>query len=206
MLATLLSFVGVSLVVICTPGPDTALTVRNALLGGRRAGLLTAVGVAAGQLVWTVAAGVGLSGLLAASAPAFRTVQLAGAAYLVFLGAQSLWAAARRDARPAVPGHRPATGRALRQGLLSNLANPKMAVFFVSLFPQFVPPGAGAFGSWLVLGGLFCLMTFGWLAGYGLLVDRARPLFDRSWIRRAVDAVAGAVLVAFGVRLAVQRI
>jgi threonine/homoserine/homoserine lactone efflux protein len=206
MLATLLPFVGVSLVVICTPGPDTALTVRNVLLGGRRAGLLTAAGVAMGQLVWTIGAGAGVSGLLAASGPAFRALQLAGAVYLVFLGAQSLRSAACGGARPPATSPRVAPGRALRQGLVSNLANPKMAVFFVSLFPQFAPPGPGGFSSWAALGALFCAMTFGWLAGYGLLLDRVRPFFDRSRVRRTVDAVAGTVLVGFGVRLAAQRV
>jgi threonine/homoserine/homoserine lactone efflux protein len=205
VLAQLLAFVAVAAAVICTPGPDTALTVRNTLVGGRRGGVLTAAGVALGQLVWTVAASVGIAGLLQASEPAFRAVQLAGAAYLVVLGAQSLWAAYRGTEAhvTALPG-RDRPGRALWQGLVSNLANPKMAAFFLSLLPQFVPAGTGSFAGFLVLGAVFCLMTFLWLTGYSVAVHGARRLFDRSAVRRTVDAVAGGLLVAFGVRLAVS--
>lgn len=204
MLPELLAFLAVSVVVICTPGPDTALTVRNTLLGGRRSGMFTAGGVALGQLVWTVAASAGIAGLLQASELAFRAVQLAGAAYLVFLGAQSLWAAYRGTGHG--PGERPRSGpdgragRALRQGLVSNLANPKMAAFFLSLLPQFLP--AGGFAGFLALGALFCLLTFLWLAGYSVAVHGARRLFDRSRVRRALDALAGGLLLAFGVRMA----
>lgn len=205
VIAQLLAFVAVSTVVICTPGPDTALTVRNTLLGGRRSGVFTAGGVALGQLVWTVAASAGIAGLLQASELAFRAVQLAGAAYLVLLGGQSLWAAYRgqehrRDELRRAPALQPR--HALRQGLVSNLANPKMAAFFLSLLPQFVPAGEGSFAGFLLLGALFCVLTFGWLSGYSVAVHGARRLFDRSRVRRTLDALAGGVLVAFGVRLA----
>lgn len=204
MVAQLLAFVAVSMIVIVTPGPDTALTLRNAVAGGRRAGIWTAGGVAAGQLVWTVAASVGVAGLLAASEPAFRAVQLAGAAYLVYLGIRSL-RAAWRGAEPVAAGL-PATGggRALREGLVSNLANPKMAVFFVSLLPQFAAPGAG-FGGLLLLGMLFCLLTFGWLAAYSVAVDGARRVLQRTGVRRALDGITGVVLVGFGARLALDQ-
>jgi threonine/homoserine/homoserine lactone efflux protein len=202
MVTQLLAFLAVSVVVICTPGPDTALTVRNTLVGGRRSGFYTAGGVALGQLVWTVAASAGIAGLLQASELAFRAVQLAGAAYLVFLGAQSLWAAYRGTQHGAGvrPGPALGPGRALRQGLVSNLANPKMAAFFLSLLPQFLPPGG--FAGFLGLGALFCLMTFLWLAGYSVAVHGARRLFDRSRVRRTLDALTGGLLLAFGVRMA----
>ena len=206
MLAQLLAFVALSAVVICTPGPDTALTVRNTLVGGRRSGVYTAGGVALGQLVWTVAASAGIAGLLQASELAFRAVQLAGAAYLVFLGGQSLWSAYRGHAHGPELRRAPALQprRALRQGLVSNLANPKMAAFFLSLLPQFVPAGEGSFAGFLLLGVLFCLLTFLWLGGYSVAVHGARRLFDRSRVRRTLDALAGGLLVAFGVRLAVS--
>lgn len=204
MLAHLPAFVAVSLVVICSPGPDTALTVRNALAGGRRAGVLTAAGVTTGLMVWTLAASAGVAGLLAASEPAFRTLQLVGAAYLLWLGAQSLRTAWRGTDPPAVDAARVVRpGRALRQGLLGNLGNPKIAVFFVSLLPQFAAPGAGLAG-FVLLGSVFCLLTFAWLGAYALVVDRARRLFRRPAVRRALDGLAGAVLVGFGARLVVD--
>jgi threonine/homoserine/homoserine lactone efflux protein len=235
------AFLGVSLVVIAVPGPDTALTVRNALTGGRRAGVATAAGVATGQGVWTVATSVGITELIQASEPAFLLMKAVGAAYLIALGLQSLWKALWTTRHPELavglpsrlgPPHRraavgralvrrrpaPGSGRAgadqgrgwmhpsrgLLQGVVSNLANPKMAAFFLSLLPQFASPARGA-GGIVLLGLVFCLMTFAWLALYSLAVDRARRLLGRSWVRRALDGLSGLVLVGFGARLALQQ-
>jgi threonine/homoserine/homoserine lactone efflux protein len=201
------AFVGVAALVIGTPGPDTALTVRNALLGGRGAGVATAAGVVAGLAVWTVAASVGLAALLVASEPAFVAVKLAGAAYLVFLGAQTLVHAWR--GRP--PGDSPGAGPRLapraawRQGLLNDLGNPKIAVFFTTLLPQFAPAHGAAFPALLGLGLLFCAMTFAWLCVYSLAVAHAGRALRRPRIRRALDAIMGAALVALGVRVAAER-
>lgn len=212
MCTQLVAFLGIAVVVICVPGPDTALTIRNALTGHRRCGISTAAGVATGQLIWTAAASLGIASLLLASAPAFQAVRWAGAAYLIFLGLRSLWSAARirhsrsghaaTDPRRVSPQLTPV--RAFRQGLLSNLANPKMAAFFLSLLPQFVPPGAGSLVGSLLLGAVFCLMTFAWLAGYALVVNRMRDALRRGPVKRLLDALAGAVLVGFGVRMAAQ--
>ena len=209
-----MAFVAVSAVVICTPGQATALTIRNTLGGGRREGIATASGVSAGQAVWTIAASVGIAALLSSSEPVFRALKLAGAAYLVYLGLQSLVAAlARRaDANPCDAGSRGGLAavperslrRAFRQGLLSNLGNPKMAVFFASLLPQFAPQGRAAFVALLALGLLFCALTFAWLTLYAVAVTRARRLLGGP-ARRALDALTGAVLVALGARLASER-
>jgi threonine/homoserine/homoserine lactone efflux protein len=207
-MGALWAFVGVAALVIVTPGPDTALTVRNALLGGRRAGVATAAGVALGLAVWTAAASVGLAALLVTSEPAFVAVKLAGAAYLVLLGLQTLvhaWrgrpveAAGERDAGRLRPGV------ALRQGLLNDLGNPKIAVFFTTLLPQFAPPHGPAFATLLAFGLIFCAMTFAWLCAYSAAVARAGDLLRRPRLRRAMDAAMGAALIAVGVRVAVER-
>lgn len=190
------------------PGPDTALTVRNALAAGRRGGVYTAAGVATGQLVWTIAVSVGIASVLAASAPAFLALKLIGAAYLIYLGVQSLRAAwSSGDGTPASGGPwlRVIPARAFRSGLISNLANPKMAAFFLSLLPQFVPSREGNIEGSLLLGAVFCLMTFAWLTGYSIAVDRARRLLSRQRIRRTLDAVTGGVMIAFGMRLALAQ-
>jgi threonine/homoserine/homoserine lactone efflux protein len=195
--------------VIVTPGPDTALTIRNALLGGRRPGVFTAFGVASGQAVWTAAASAGLAALLVASEPAFVALKLAGAAYLVYLGAQALY----RALRPGRSRHMPSAGSprplpaavAYRQGLVSNLGNPKMAVFFTSLLPQFTPQGEASFAALLLLGLLFCTMTLVWLAGYAVAVAKAGDVLRRPGIRRVLDAVMGVVLTALGLRLATEK-
>jgi threonine/homoserine/homoserine lactone efflux protein len=190
----LLSFFGVSALVIVTPGQDTALTIRNTLRGGPRDGVLTACGVVTGQMAWAVATSVGLAALLVASEPAFRALRWFGAAYLVVLGVQSLWRALRRAAAKPFP---PAKRRPFRQGLISNLGNPKMAVFFSSLLPQF----AHSFAGLLALGLVFAAMTLTWLS----VVAHAGGVLRRPRVRRVIDAVVGAVLVAFGARLATER-
>jgi threonine/homoserine/homoserine lactone efflux protein len=201
------AFAGVAALVIVTPGPDTALTMRNALLGGRRAGVATAAGVVSGLTVWTVAASVGLAALLVASEPAFVALKLAGAAYLVFLGVQSLVHAWRGRPREEGPrgGARLGPRAAWRQGLLNDLGNPKIAVFFTTLLPQFAPAHGPAFASLLAFGLLFCAMTFGWLCVYSAVVARAGRALRRPRIRRALDAAMGAALVALGVRVAIER-
>ena len=195
-----LTFLAVSAVVIVTPGQDTALTIRNALTGGRRRGVFTAGGVAAGQATWTIAAAAGVAALLQASEPAFLAVRLGGAAYLVYLGAQTLLAAVR-GRRPAHQSRRVTAGGSFRQGLLSNLGNPKMAIFFTSLLPQF----GMSFASMLALGFVFCALTFVWLTAYSVAVARAGDVLRRPRIHRIVDAVTGTALAAFGVRIAVER-
>jgi threonine/homoserine/homoserine lactone efflux protein len=203
MLEGVAAFVAVSAVVICTPGQDTALTIRNTLSGGRRSGIATAGGVVLGQTVWTLAASVGVVALLSASEPAFRALKLVGAAYLVYLGSQSLYAALRRRSRVPEQRHGPAITprRALRQGVLSNLGNPKMALFFASLLPQFAPGGRASFAGFLALGLLFGAMTLAWLTLYAIAVNRLRELLVGP-VRRALDAATGLVLVGFGIRLA----
>jgi threonine/homoserine/homoserine lactone efflux protein len=201
------AFLVVAALVIVTPGQDTALTIRNTLVGGRRAGVGTALGVASGQAVWTLAASAGLAALLIASEPVFTALRLAGAGYLVYLGLRALLEAMRPGPREPVAPARPA-GPALagavafRRGLLSNLGNAKMAVFFTSLLPQFAA-GRG-FAVLLGLGLLFCTMTLLWLSAYALAVDRAGRLLRRVPVRRVLDAATGAVLVALGIRLLVE--
>ena len=205
MLETLVAFVAVSAVVICTPGQDTALTIRNTVAGGRSSGVSTAAGVAAGQAVWTVAASAGVVALLTASEPVFRALKLVGPAYLLYLGAQSLRAAlTRRAYEQGLRSAAPLTpSRALRQGLLSNLGNPKMAVFFASLLPQFAPEGSSSFAVLLALGFLFCALTLAWLSLYAVSISRLGRLLTTT-VRRTLDAVTGVVLVALGYRLATE--
>jgi threonine/homoserine/homoserine lactone efflux protein len=205
-MSTVLAFAAVAAVVIVTPGQDTALVVRNTLAGRRAAGIATALGVSAGQAVWAVATSAGLAALIVASEQVFVGLKLVGAAYLVFLGATSLLRALTRRPGPAARDRRAAPLRprtAFRQGALSNLANPKMAVFFTSLLPQFA--AAGAFVDLLGLGLLFAALTIAWLTAYALAVDRASGVLGRPAVRRALDALTGLVLVALGLRLATDR-
>jgi threonine/homoserine/homoserine lactone efflux protein len=199
------AFIWISAIVIVTPGQDTALTIRNTLSGGRPAGIATAGGVAAGQAVWAVATSVGIAALIVASEPVFNAIRIAGAAYLLALGVRTLWSAVRGFEQSPPPPGAPAAHSgttSFRQGLLSNLANPKMAVFFTSLLPQFADPGSGSFLSLLPLGLTFCCMTMAWLTLYAIVVARVGDVLRRGWVRRALDAVLGVVFVALGMRVA----
>jgi threonine/homoserine/homoserine lactone efflux protein len=211
MRADLAAFLGVAILVIVTPGPDTALTIRNALLGGRRSGVFTAGGVCTGQAVWALAAAAGVAALLRASEPAFVALKLMGAAYLVFLGARALVHAYRAAEISGAVRRRPArsgasAALAYRQGMLSNLGNPKMAVFFTSLLPQFAGKGgSGSFFAFLLLGLVFCLLTLGWLSAYAVVVAKAGDFLRRRSIRRFLDAITGVVLVGLGLRVATEE-
>ncbi len=187
-------FLLVAIVVVVAPGPDFALTLRNTVARGRRAGVDTAAGVVNGQLVWEIATVAGLAALLVASRPAFVALRLVGAAYLVWLGLVAL-RAAWRDSSP--DGRRTRGGSPYRQGLLSNLGNPKMAVFFTSLLPQFGTSPVELAAHALV----FSALTLGWLC----LVACAGAALRVAPVRRLIDAVTGVVLVAFGARLAAGR-
>jgi threonine/homoserine/homoserine lactone efflux protein len=198
-------FLGVSTLVIATPGQDTALTVRNTLSGGRRAGLFTALGVCAGQATWAVATSTGIGALIVASELAFVTLRLLGSLYLLFLGARAILEALRsRPAKelPSVsdPCLRLTSRVALRQGLFSNLVNPKMAAFFTSLLPQF----ATSFSGLLALGLVFCSMTLMWLSGYTFAIAKAAGFLRRPRVMQTVEALTGTVLIALGARLATE--
>ena len=203
------AFVGIAALVIIAPGPDTVVVTKNALLHGRRAALATSLGVNTGLLIWTVAAALGIAAVVRESAVAFTVLKLVGAAYLVWLGFGALRAARRHAAPEAQHATRqsPRVGALLgyRQGLLSNLGNPKIAVFFTGLLPQFVSPGKPVLEPFLLLGGLFVLMTVVWLCGYALLAARASAVLGRPRVRAALDRVTGVVLVGLGVRLALER-
>jgi threonine/homoserine/homoserine lactone efflux protein len=201
------AFLVLSALIIVTPGQDTALTIRNTITGGRLGGVLTAVGITTGLLIWVAATAAGLAALLVASETLFLALRIVGGAYLIWFGLRAWRDALRRHIRsdhhlaePPVGTPRLAPRAAYRRGLLSNLGNPKIAVFFTSLLPPFVP--SGAVGGIVALGVVFALMTVAWLTLIAFAVDRAGELLRRSWIRRSLDAVLGTVFVFLGWRVA----
>jgi RhtB (resistance to homoserine/threonine) family protein len=203
------AFVAVAAVVIIAPGPDTVLVTKNALLHGRGAALATSLGVNTGLAIWSLAAAFGVAAVVRASAFAFTALKLVGACYLAWLGLQALRAAWRREQHDI--GGDGARRRGIsslagfRQGLFSDLANPKIAVFFTGLLPQFVSSRHAVLVPFLLLGGLFVLMTLTWLCAYALLAARVSAVLTRPRVKAALDGFTGAVLVAFGVRLVLER-
>lgn len=197
-------FLAISVLLILIPGPDTAVVTKNALLGSRL-GVASAVGVSIGLVIWTTAAAFGVATLLKASDVAFNALKIAGAVYLVWIGVQMLRARNTLGAPSGSPAGRGHSVRALRQGLLSDLGNPKIAVFFTSFLPQFVHGNGSAFGPLLVLGGIFAALTLAWLAAYGIVVGRASAFIRRPRVRKSLDRFTGVVLIGFGVRLAFEH-
>jgi threonine/homoserine/homoserine lactone efflux protein len=167
MLRTLLAFLPVAAVLTLTPGIATALVVRSAARGGQREALHVTVGNSLGVLAWAVFAAVGFAAVVAASAELFTTIKLVGAIVLVILGLQGLLAR-KADAPPPPPG------TALRVGLVTSLANPKLAVFFVALFPQFIPDGAPVLPSALAMAGMVVALDLVWYSAHGRGARRAR--------------------------------
>jgi threonine/homoserine/homoserine lactone efflux protein len=200
----LAGFLAVAVVIVVTPGPDMALVLQNTLAGGRIAGLATSAGTCSGLVVHASAAALGLSALLLTSSRAFTVVKLVGAGYLVFLGLRTFFRAGRSEQDGAVAGAvRPST--AYRQGVMTNVLNPKVALFFVSLLPQFVQEGDGFIWRLLSLAGLFIAMGLVWLIAYTFALHSVGRFLRRGRIRTAIERVTGAALVALGLRLAFDR-
>jgi threonine/homoserine/homoserine lactone efflux protein len=196
-----LLFLGVITLLTITPGADMAMVSRSVFLGGRRAAFATTLGIAAGCMTWAIASAAGVAAVLAASETAYDTLRLVGAAYLVWLGIQSLLAArsGHLDQRP--------TGRftpksPFRQGLLTNLFNPKIALFYTTFLPQFIRPGDPVLLLSIAMATVHIALGIVWLSGYAWLLDRAVDAFKSSRVRRTLDAVTGSVLVAIGIRVA----
>jgi threonine/homoserine/homoserine lactone efflux protein len=201
-----LLFVGIAALLTITPGADMAMVSRSVLIGGRREAFATTLGILAGCLVWAIVSAAGVAAVLAASRTAYDALRLVGAAYLIWLGVQSLLAARRGDYRVA-PEERTGGRRssAFRQGLLTNLFNPKIAIFYSTFLPQFIGPGDPALLLSMLLAGVHIAFGLVWLTTYAWLLDRAVTAFKSSRVRRALDALTGTVLVALGLRLAAER-
>ncbi len=205
--AQVAAFAGVIALGALSPGPDFAIVVRRSVVSGRMHGMATAVGIAAGILVWSIAGVTGVAALLAASATAFTVVKLAVAGYLGYLGTRALVAATRRSAKTvAEPGRRGTTTvlAAFRQGLLCNLLNPKAAVFFVALMPQFLRPDATAADT-LILPIVALAVVLLWFLVLANVVTVLRRFLTRPRVRRVIDAITGTALIGLGVRLAATR-
>ncbi len=189
-----------------TPGADMALVARAALADGRRGALLTTQGIVVGCLIHGVASAFGLSAVLSRSALAFEIVRLLGAAYLILLGVQSLRQAFSSLASTAPASRVPWRGRAFLQGLLTNLLNPKVALFYLTFLPQFVTPGPSALAESVALAAIHATMGLVWLTIYAVFIHRLASAMRAGWGRRAIHAITGALLTTFGLRLALEKL
>ena len=213
MLGILPGFVVAVALLAMVPGPATALVIRQTIRDGRRTALFTTAGNELGLLAWAIASAVGLAALVAASQVAYDAIRIAGAVVLIGLGLQSLLEHRRGRAAPDLdlapaPSPRRERGRrlgAFRAGLLSNLANPKAAVFAFSFYPQFIPRGAPVLATTLLLAAVQLVVDSAWYVLVAWLVSRARAFMRSAAVRRRLQRLTGLVLVGLGARLAIEH-
>ncbi|WP_432038384.1 LysE family translocator [Streptomyces cucumeris] len=214
MLSTFLAFLGACTLIAASPGPSTVLIIRQSLIS-KRAGLMTVLGNETGIFIWGLVAAFGLTGLLAASELAYHVMRITGAVVLVGFGVQTLRSARRAkreggdaaadEAAPApAPPGRGSGWRSYRAGLVMNLTNPKAAVFALSFLPQFVPSGAPQLPTLVALAAVWAVYEIGYYSVYVWCVSRLKGLLSRVTVRRRMEQVSGGVLVALGMRMAVE--
>lgn len=212
-MTSLPSFIGACLAIIVVPGPDLVLLLRNSAAGGCRAATATAGGIMVGNVILATAAVAGLTALFQSSTVLYHLVRLAGAAYLVVLGIQSLAVLVRQKGSPhddatqrssSPVAERPDGVRSFRQGLLSNLLNPKVAAFYLALFPQFTLPGIPALAQHAILATVFCVLALGWYATVLALLARIHGWLQHRRVQKGISGTSGIVLLGLGMSLVLK--
>lgn len=203
----MLAFMAVAFVLAVTPGADTMLVLRNTFSGGRRGGVMTAVGGCSGLVVHASFSALGLSLILVRSAAVFEAIKLAGACYLVWLGVQSITSATRGRATPLLhaTGARRRSRYYFANGFLTNILNPKVSLFYLAFLPQFIRPGDSVLLRSGILGSIHLVFSLAWLVTVAVLVKRLRDTLTRPSTRRLMDWLTGSLLVGLGIRLAIER-
>lgn len=211
MLAAALAFAAAAALLTITPGLDTMFVVRTSIASGPRVGMVGGLGVCLGTLLWATASAAGVTAVLVASQTAYDTLRIVGAAYLTFVGLRLLWHT-RKSATPRQtsdgvgwsPGQSSSGFEAFRTGLLTNLLNPKVGVFYITLLPQFVPRHAPVFAFSLLLASIHALEGIAWFGVLTATTTRVRRLLTKGAVKRWLDRVTAGVFIAFGARLALE--
>jgi threonine/homoserine/homoserine lactone efflux protein len=204
----LLIYIGIVVAIVLLPGPDTAVVTKNALIHGREAALGSALGSNVGVSIWTLATALGVAAVLRSSAAVYDALKLVGALYLVWIGARTLWDSHHRrgeEGGATTPRRTLDRRGGFRQGLFSDLANPKVGIFFTSLLPQFVSPHGPALLEMLMLGAIYIAISLVWMCGYALIAVRLAHLLSRPRVKAGIDRFSGVVLVGVGIRLAIEH-
>lgn len=200
-------FLLMSIVLIILPGPDTGLVTQNTIAQGRRGGVQTALGSISGVIIHTLAAVVGLSAIIVKSAFLFSIFKYVGAFYLIYLGIISLWAIKKKGIviEDNKSEKKNASLSAFRQGFLTNVLNPKVAVFFLTFLPQFLEPGSNTFLQFLIMGLTYAVLTLIWFLMYVYLIHSVNVWMKKPSVQRAIQGISGIVLLSFGIKLALER-
>lgn len=204
-------FLVMCILLIILPGPDTAITTKNTLTVSRKGGLQTIIGSCCGLLIHTCAAVIGLSAIIVKSAYIFAVLKYVGAVYLCYLGIKTLWTLRTiRTQSPVVDDvgsieHKYSHQSCFKQGFLTNVTNPKVAVFFLTFLPQFVDGNSGTFFPFLIMGLIYTALTMLWFIFYVYLLDRISAFMKKPSTKAVIEGLTGAILIAFGIKLALEK-
>jgi len=199
------------ILLIILPGPDTAIATKNTLTVSRKGGLQTIIGSCCGLLIHTCAAVIGLSAIIVKSAYIFAVLKYVGAVYLCYLGIKTLWTLRTiRTQSPVVDDvgsieHKYSHQSCFKQGFLTNVTNPKVAVFFLTFLPQFVDGNNGTFFPFLIMGLIYTALTMLWFIFYVYLLDRISAFMKKPSTKAVIEGLTGAILIAFGIKLALEK-
>ncbi|MED4553932.1 LysE family translocator [Lysinibacillus capsici] len=204
-------FLVMCILLIILPGPDTAIATKNTLTVSRKGGLQTIIGSCCGLLIHTCAAVIGLSAIIVKSAYIFAVLKYVGAVYLCYLGIKTLWTLRTiRTQSPVVDDvgsieHKYSHQSCFKQGFLTNVTNPKVAVFFLTFLPQFVDGNSGTFFPFLIMGLVYTALTMLWFIFYVYLLDRISAFMKKPSTKAVIEGLTGAILIAFGIKLALEK-
>ncbi|MFS0821289.1 LysE family translocator [Bacillus sp. 1P02SD] len=201
-------FVFMCVLLIILPGPDTAIATKNTLTVGRIGGLKTALGTCCALLIHTSAAVFGLSAIIVKSALLFSVFKYVGAIYLIYLGVKTLWALRKKEVAASVEMNTASqfeNKSCFKQGFLTNLLNPKVAVFFLTFLPQFVDAGSNTFGPFLIMGFTYTVLTAIWFFLYVYLLNQISTFMKKPKAQNMIEGITGAILIGFGIKLALEK-
>jgi threonine/homoserine/homoserine lactone efflux protein len=203
VLRSISAFSALAALLTISPGPDFVLVLRTAIGYDRSRAIAASLGICSGLLVWGIVSAIGITALLAASKVAYNALRVAGAAYLLWLGIDAFRRAGQLDDGNETPRSRTCF-QAFRTGLINNVLNPKVGIFYVTVLPTFIPRGTSVLSMTLLLASIHVVMGIAWLVGVATLVDRSRALFAHRRTRRRLEQATGVALVGFGVAVALD--
>ncbi|MDR7001680.1 threonine/homoserine/homoserine lactone efflux protein [Neobacillus niacini] len=199
-------FIIMCMVLIILPGPDTAIATKNTLTIGKKGGLRTVWGTCCALMIHTTAAVVGLSAIIVKSAMVFSMFKFVGAIYLFYLGVKTLWSLKNKKTNEIIPKKSYQGRSCFKQGFLTNLLNPKVAVFFLTFLPQFVDGSSNTFLPFLLMGITYTVLTIIWFLFYISLINQISAFIKKPSVNKAMEGVTGLVLIGFGLKLALEKV
>jgi RhtB (resistance to homoserine/threonine) family protein len=200
-------YIFMSVLLVILPGPDTGLATNNTIRYGRSGGIRTVLGITSGLFIHTAAAALGLSAIIVKSSFLFSVFKYVGALYLIYLGVMAIWSLRKNqiDRNTNTITNLNNSSSCFRQGFLTNLLNPKVAVFFLTFLPQFVVPDRNILLQFLIMGGIYIILTLLWFMIYVYLINYISVWMKKPSTQHLIQGVTGAVLIGFGIKLALEK-